>query len=345
MAVSSNNKSPSPLSIRSFPPHSRTSESNNSTPRRSFNDNPFSRPSILATHRGFNPVTPANSPADSTRMVSNSGKGELGSSSLSWGFDEKENESKAAKLKLPSKGSKNFISPTISASSKIAQYPEKKILVERNDLVRTSITLSDGKATFFSANSEEHNQNSKKVMEPKETVPVDGLPPVTKTPKRVSPAISSLVIDPSLPPYDPKTNYLSPRPQFCLYKPKLDDSYLFKLLSENLLDKNDSESSLTEDLLEESDGSSLEEAFTEATVDQEEEPTMPVAKQINEPALPIAEDISEAKMKSKSRSSTILRFLSLMLVGDKASTSSSTLDSRSQKCRGADDISDKPSDS
>ncbi|KAM3325681.1 hypothetical protein P3S67_000806 [Capsicum chacoense] len=315
MAVSSNNKSPSPLSIRSFPPHPRTSENNNSTPRRSFNGNPFSRPSVLATHRGFKPITPANSPADSTRMVSNFGKGELGSSSLSWGFDEKENESKEEKLKLPAKGSKNFMSPTISASSKIAQSPKKKILVERNDPVRTSITLSDGKATFFSANSEKHNQNSEKVMEPKETVPVDGLPPITKTPKKVSPARASLVADPSLPPYDTKTNYLSPRPQFRLYKPKLDDSYLFELLSENLSDTDSSESSLTEDLLEESDGSSSEEAFTEATVDQEEEPAMPVAKKIDEPALPVvAEDISEAKMKSKSRSSTILRFLYLMLV-------------------------------
>ncbi|KAF3617078.1 hypothetical protein FXO38_34196, partial [Capsicum annuum] len=153
-------------------------------------------------------------------MVSNSGKGELGSSSLSWGFDEKENESKAAKLKSPAKGSKNFISITISASSKIAQSRKKKIFVERNDPIRTSITLSDGNATFYSANSEEHNQNSEKVIEPKKTVPV---PPVTKTPKRVmfseaslyskslsdTPAIASLDADPSLPPYDPKTNYLS----------------------------------------------------------------------------------------------------------------------------------------
>ncbi|XP_047258125.1 uncharacterized protein LOC124890306, partial [Capsicum annuum] len=174
-------------------------------------------------------------------------------------------------------------------------------------------------------------------MEPKETIPIDGFPPVTKTPKRVtfseaslnseslsdtvtmdsdicndeplvSSAIASLDVDPSLPPYDPKTNYLSPM------KPKLDDCYLFELLSENLSDTDGSESSLTEDLLEESDGSSSEEAFTEATVDQEEEPAMPVAKQIDEPGLPIAEDISEAKMKSKSRFSTILRFLSLMLV-------------------------------
>ncbi|KAM3251320.1 hypothetical protein P3L10_005390 [Capsicum annuum] len=174
-------------------------------------------------------------------------------------------------------------------------------------------------------------------MEPKKTVPVDGFPSVTKTPKRVtfseaslnseslsdtitmdsnicndeplvSATIASLDAYPSLPLYDPKTNYLSPR------KPKLDDCYLFELLSENLSDTDGSESSLTEDLLEESDGSSSEEAFTEATVDQEEEPAMPIAKQIDEPALPVAEDISEAKMKSKSRSSTILRFLSLMLV-------------------------------
>ncbi|PHT84135.1 hypothetical protein T459_12578 [Capsicum annuum] len=129
---------------------------------------------VLVTHSGFNSITPANSPADSVRTVSNSGKGELGSSSsLSWDFDEKENESKAAKLKSSGKGSKNFMSPTISTSSKIAQSPKKKILVERNDPVRTSITLSDGKATFFSVNSEEHNQNSENVMEPKETIPVD----------------------------------------------------------------------------------------------------------------------------------------------------------------------------
>ncbi|PHT29652.1 hypothetical protein CQW23_30764 [Capsicum baccatum] len=120
-------------------------------------------------------------------------------------------------------GSNNFISMMISASSKIAQSRKKKILVERNDPVRTSITLFECKATFHSQNSVKHNQNSEKVMEPKETVPVDGLSPITKTPKRVTfleaslnseslsdtPAIASLDADPSLPPYDPKTNYLS----------------------------------------------------------------------------------------------------------------------------------------
>ncbi|XP_047258395.1 uncharacterized protein LOC124890649 [Capsicum annuum] len=395
MAVSSNNKSPSPLSIRSFPPHPRTFENNNSTPRRSFNDNLFSRPSVLATHRGFNPVTPANIHADSTRMVSNSGKGEFGSSSLSWGFDEKENESKEAKLKSPAKGSKNFISMTILASSKIAQSPKKKILVEGNDPVRTSITLSDGKATFYSANFEEHNQNSEKVIEPKETVPVDGLPPITKTPKIVtflkeneskaaklkspvkgSKNFLSLTIsasskiaqspkkkilveinDPvrtSITLSDGKATFFSTNSEehnqnsekvmdpketipvdgfpsvtktlkrVMFSEVSLNSESLSDIVAMdsdicndeplNLSNTDSRESSLIEDLLEESDGYSLEEAFTEATVDQEEEPAMPIAKQINEPALPVVEDISEAKIKSKARSSTILRFLSLMLV-------------------------------
>ncbi|XP_004231381.1 uncharacterized protein [Solanum lycopersicum] len=364
MAVSSN-KSPSPITARPVPPpHSRTSENT----RRSFTGNPFSRPSLLSTQRGFNPVTPANSPADSARRVSNPGK-----EGLSWGNEEKENESKAAKLKSPAKGSKNFMSPTISASSKIAQSPKKKILVERNDPVRTSITFSDGKATFF---SEEHNQNFEgtvNVMESKEIVHVEGLPPVTKAPKKVtfsevpsncnnaseslsdtvtmdsdicndeslvSPAIAPLDADPSLPPYDPKTNYLSPRPQFLHYKPnpmievllskgkgmdvgeakKLDDIFLSELLSENLSDIDGSESSLTEDSLKESDGSSSEEMFIEATVDQEEEEepkvsvaAIPVAEETAEPALPVAEDISEAKMSAKPRSFSISKF-SLLLV-------------------------------
>ncbi|MCD7451116.1 hypothetical protein HAX54_009728 [Datura stramonium] len=390
MAVSSN-RSPSSLSARPVPPNPRISENTNSTARRSFSGNPFSRPSVIATQRGFNPVTPANSPADSARRVSNPGKEGLGSSSLSWGFDEKENESKAAKLKSPAKGSKNFMSPTISASSKIAQSPKKKILVERNDPVRTSITLSDGKATFFSATSEEHNQNSEvgfehnktvkslegteNVMEPpKETVTVEGLPPVTKPHKRVtflevpsncnnasealsdtvtmdsgicndeplvSPAIAPLDADPSLPPYDPRTNYLSPRPQFLHYKPnprievllnkekgldvgeanKLDDSFLSELLSDNFSDIDGSESSLTEDSLKESDGSSSEEMLIETTVDQEEDdepkvsvPAISVAEEIAEPALPVAEDISEAKMRAKPRSSAISKFFSLLSV-------------------------------
>ncbi|XP_009774755.1 uncharacterized protein [Nicotiana sylvestris] len=365
----SSNRSPSPLSAKPIPPHPRTSENTNSTARRSFNGNPFSRPSVLSTHRGFNPVTPANSPADSAKRVSNSGK--------EGGFEEKENELKAVKLRSSAaKGSKNFMSPTISASSKIASSPKKKILVERNDPLRTSISLSDGKATFFNASSENYDvgfelsnstvksmEKTEILLEPKEenvVVEEQGLTPVAKTPKKVtflevplpsetlsdtvtmdsdicndepilvSTLIAPLDADPSLPPYDPKTNYLSPRPQFLHYKPNrrievllnkekgldvvggaksLDDSFLSELLlSDNISDTEDSESSQTaEESLKESDGSSSEEMLLEAAVDQEEEEE----PKITEPA---AEEIAEAKMRTKPRSSVISKFFSLLLV-------------------------------
>ncbi|KAK4340138.1 hypothetical protein RND71_041600 [Anisodus tanguticus] len=340
MAVSSN-RSPSPVTARPIPP--------NPTARRSFNGNPFSRPLVLATHRGINPVTPFNSPADSAKRVSNSGKEGLS-------YDDKENELKAAKLRSPAKGSKNFMSPTISASSKIAQSPKKKILVERNDPVRTSITLSDGKATFFSEENVKSLEGTENVMEPREeTVPVvEGLPPpVTKPQKKVTflevPSnynndlsdtvtmdselcndeplvIAPLDADPSLPPYDPRTNYLSPRPQFLHYKPnprievllnkekgldvgepkRLDDIFLSELLSDNFSDIDGSESSLTEDSLKESDGSSSEEAIVDQ--EDEEEP------KVSEPEIPVAEKISEAKMRTKPSSSTISKKNSLLLV-------------------------------
>ncbi|XP_059313874.1 uncharacterized protein LOC132064784 [Lycium ferocissimum] len=352
MAVSSN-RSPSPLTARPVLPNPRTSENTNSTPRRSFNGNPFSRPSVLSIHRGLNPVTPFNSPADSAKRVSNSGKEGLVF------VEDKENELKAAKLRSPAKGSKNFMSPTISASSKIAQSPKKKILVERNDPVRTSITLSDGKATFFSQEHNNNNQNSDNIkslegtenvmMEPKETVH-----PVTKPQKKVTflevpsnynndpeshsdtvtmdsdlsnDVIAPLDADPSLPPYNPRTNYLSPRPQFLHYKPNprievllnkekgldvgepksLEDSFLSELLSDNFSDIDGSESSLTEDSLKESEGSSSEEVIVYK--EEEEEP------KVSEPVIPVAEDISEAKMTAKPRSfKTISKFFSLLLV-------------------------------
>nr|GMC48144.1 protein RALF-like 34 [Ipomoea batatas] len=58
-------------------------------------------------------------------------------------FAEKENE-RAAKLRSPAKGSKNFMSPTISAASKICASPKKKVLVDRNEPGRSSIMWCDG---------------------------------------------------------------------------------------------------------------------------------------------------------------------------------------------------------
>ncbi|KAL6494637.1 hypothetical protein OROGR_031437 [Orobanche gracilis] len=253
------NRWPSPLSSRPNTPNPRNSE-NQSTTRRSFNgNNPSAKPSALTNPRRFDPITPANSPSDFSRKPS---VGKEGSGCCLKNCEEKENNEekdqillKTSKLQSPAKGSKNFMAPTISAASKFTPSPRKKVLSERNDPVRTSISLSDGKAMFFSNISEDfepksgmgctENQkslnsldfnfsveeghpvskpSSKKVTFRDETVLSDGLKMESNSKNSISSSpvlvpIAPLDADPFMPPYDPKTNYLSPRPQFLYYKP------------------------------------------------------------------------------------------------------------------------------
>ncbi|KAK4284373.1 hypothetical protein QN277_001217 [Acacia crassicarpa] len=117
-------------------PNLRNSEINNSV-RRSFSGNPFHKPSIIANPRSFTPNTPANSPSDFPRRNS---IGDL---------DDKENGKdhilKSSKVRSPAastKGMKNFMSPTISAASKITESPRKKVLADRNEAARTSFSSS-----------------------------------------------------------------------------------------------------------------------------------------------------------------------------------------------------------
>lgn len=92
-----------------------------------------------------------------------------GKEGASRGFEEKENEkdsnSKGVKFKSPSKGSKNFMSPTISAASKFTPSPRKKILGERNEPIRTSISFVDGKE----ASVEESDSKSEMDVDQKKT--------------------------------------------------------------------------------------------------------------------------------------------------------------------------------
>ncbi|CAA0807434.1 Unknown protein [Striga hermonthica] len=234
------NRSPSPLSSKPTNPNPRNSEIHLTT-RRSFNGNSSLKPSALTNPRRFDPLTPANSPSDCEGKENN----------------ERDQIPRTTKLQSPAKGSKNFMTPTISAASKITPSPKKKPFVERNDLVRTSISLSDGKAMFFSNASEDLESKSdmnKKVPTSLDLNSADS--PVPKPSKKVtfldvpqeslsdsvvtdsdctkmesfsknesifcsplSTPIAPLDADPSMPPYDPKTNFLSPRPQFLYYKP------------------------------------------------------------------------------------------------------------------------------
>ncbi|KAJ4963740.1 hypothetical protein NE237_023679 [Protea cynaroides] len=151
MGIPSNsNRSPSPNS-------SRIQE--NSCIRKSFSGDPLNRPSIVPFPRGFNPVTPANSPADFPQK--NSGQRE-GLASLRVSYEQKENEKdqnlKSARfLRSPaiSNGTKSFMAPTISASSKINASPRKKVLTEKNEAVRTSISFSAGKSPSTAVNPSE----------------------------------------------------------------------------------------------------------------------------------------------------------------------------------------------
>ncbi|KAL3614288.1 hypothetical protein CASFOL_042362 [Castilleja foliolosa] len=224
------NRPSSPISSRPTNPNSRNSEVH-STTRRSFNgNNSFAKPSTLANPKRLDPMTPANSPSDFARRRS------VGSGSCLKISEEKENNNnnnekdqfmKTSKLQSPAKGSKNFMAPTISAASKFTPSPRKKALVERNDPVRTSISLFDGKAIFFSNVSEEfepkpktgNNQNPKILPKPPKNVAFLDSQNANENSSdsdslkfscsHVSnPVIAPLDADPSTRPYDPKTNYL-----------------------------------------------------------------------------------------------------------------------------------------
>ncbi|KAL5705937.1 hypothetical protein ACHQM5_024162 [Ranunculus cassubicifolius] len=257
--VISSNKSPSPT-IRKENLDSRTQEIGM---RKSFNGN------FLTRHS--RPATPANSPSEFTRRSLGQKEGLRGSCEF------KENEKDQKKMMKESKGTKSFMAPTISAISKISPSPRKKVLAERNELVRSSVSESEGKnfmggdleveedhvlkpeigvdSQVISYLSEPHenfykpralefeesepDSSSIAVLIP-ETVSIAAPPMASPSPSLApkydsapcskarplplpspSSAMAPLDSDPHMPPYDPKTNYLSPRPQFLHYRPKL----------------------------------------------------------------------------------------------------------------------------
>ncbi|XVF01423.1 hypothetical protein REPUB_Repub04eG0087800 [Reevesia pubescens] len=118
--------------------------------RRSFSGSPFTKPSIITNPRAFNPNTPANSPSDFPRRHS-TGRETVASARDSEKENSKDQNPKPTRVRSPalSKGTKSFMSPTISAASKIISSPRKKILVERNEQVRSSVSFSDVKSLIM----------------------------------------------------------------------------------------------------------------------------------------------------------------------------------------------------
>ncbi|GLT58140.1 hypothetical protein SLA2020_310600 [Shorea laevis] len=344
-------------------PNARSSELNNNM-RRSFTGNPFSnKPSVVTIPRGFNPNTPANSPSDFPRRHS------MGRESLTsmHDYEDKEN-GKDQGLKLgrvrspaPSKGTKNFMSPTISAASKITVSPRKKILSERNEPARSSVSFSDvrslimedsgktapkidvkqdkiedlndslvmdGHKELLKSDADDDSKVSKNdseslsesITDDKDFVNVD---PSFKISPRVSfsppcPPLAPLDADPLMPPYDPKTNYLSPRPQFLHYRPNPRiERYRERggrQLEESFQSESFSETEFTEETQTEDSQRESEEAASSEMIKEEEEEDLLVSEPKPSIGTEMDEKSVEAKVVSKPHFFTRSKLITLLLV-------------------------------
>ncbi|XP_057527383.1 uncharacterized protein LOC130806362 [Amaranthus tricolor] len=251
-----NNRSPSPMKPN---PNTRIlQEKEGFGARKSFHGYPFVKSTIVAQPKNLTTNTPANSPAEYTRTISFGREYGIPFQDNEHKENEKDPNSKIpARVRSPSlsKGTKNFMSPTISATSKINSSPRKKVLGERNEPIRTSASLSEGKFHFFSGDLLDFNdENDPKeqavdldtdlvVLSPElplnsakscDSLPLSDMPKVASNEDLgldVKDSVAPLDADPSVvPPYDPKTNFLSPRPRFLYYKPesKIESSINFE---------------------------------------------------------------------------------------------------------------------
>ncbi|KAI3932097.1 hypothetical protein MKW92_032180 [Papaver armeniacum] len=127
------------------------------------------------------------------------------------------NYSSSSKLQNPKKPStpKHFMSPTISAASKIST-PKKKILMERNDF-SSSETSSTTTHVSKTPNLDSKTPNSSSQIQLPQKI-TDFSVPTNLQSSQITP-ISSKLTDSEETPYDPKTNFLSPRPKFLRFNP------------------------------------------------------------------------------------------------------------------------------
>ncbi|TKY54012.1 hypothetical protein E2542_SST18418 [Spatholobus suberectus] len=416
-------------------PNPRNSEISNPM-RRSFTGNPFAKPSIIPNHGAKTPANSPSGislsllfsiivwllrkcekikrkqmfdgfrvwcSADFSRRSSDGIRESVGS--LRDFVDDKENGKdqilKPAKVRSPavcSKVSKNFMSPTISASCKINESPRKKVLVERNETVPSPVdpkshvrkvtfaepleekridgiipnleegprsSLTSGDLSGESVTSETHyvnvpliskndtdfsfeNVNDVNVNVPlvlendihtessfgtePDSVNLDptfklsptATPPVFKLSPSATPPVSlkatvvaPLDADPLMPPYDPKTNYLSPRPQFLHYKPKprmelcserdLEDSFISGSLSDT---------EVTEDAQSEGSQKELEDVSSDETVKEEEgqisEPSP--ARRTLMPEETVAKEVPKARFTVRAKAVALILLLAVAFV-------------------------------
>ncbi|XP_050364917.1 uncharacterized protein LOC126783483 [Argentina anserina] len=363
----------SPISTRPGP-ISRNSETANPV-RRSFTGNPFAKPSIVANSRTPDPISPAAAPSETTPRRSSMGREMVVSFRDSEDKENGKDSGSWKQIRVRSPAAKNFMSPTISAASKINASPRKKILAERNEPVRTSSpSVSDFKVkrvTFAPAPtdvvySDQHQEvgptttpvaASAVVSEPpklemgvEEMVPLECPEPVCENAYDIvnldpsfkispPPAVSSeqaivpLDADPSAPPpYDPRTNYLSPRPQFLHYRPnprveyylskdgegkRLEESFISESFSDTEETHSDCSPKGVEDVTFSAEVVKEEEEEGVMEDEEEEVPVsepMPIISPSTEAVPKEEEDVEVVEECREPRFSWISKFIALIMV-------------------------------
>ncbi|CAN8312326.1 unnamed protein product [Cochlearia groenlandica] len=266
-------------------------------------------------------------PADPSR------RNPIGRETNRFEFGDKENHNNEKDqisnlVKAPSpKGVKHFMSPTISAVSKINPSPRKKILSDKNEIsrsiekthhqVRSSVSFSDVVSIIGESKEQEQiciDEKSHLYDEISHDVTVtdfdenygdkgnDGfddssfkISPLPPCVPYTFPEFGSQEVDPIVAaPYDPKRNYLSPRPQFLHYRPNPRIEHGFderKQLEELFISESSSSDSdlFAHESQEEEEVVSLEcvvlaeeEEEEEAEVVQDEEPLVKVESDVGE---------------------------------------------------------------
>ncbi|XVE88802.1 hypothetical protein DITRI_Ditri19aG0097900 [Diplodiscus trichospermus] len=159
------------------------------------------------------------------------------------GSDENDRSNQKLDLNLenPKKQTvKNFMSPTVSAASK-ATSPRKKILAERNESPGSNFSN-----THFLKSPNLGSKASPKTIPKASVKNSSNLEPqvTSKEPFTLKTPLSYNSSDetPSPKPYDPLTNYLSPRPQFLRYNPSRRKEIFLRLEME---EKGDDELSVS----------------------------------------------------------------------------------------------------
>lgn len=259
-------------------------------------------------------------PTDSSRRNSTGRE----SSRLEFGDKENQNDKdQISNVVKVSKCSKNFMSPTISAVSKINPSPRKKILSDKNEVsrsfdkthhqvqFRSSVSFSD----VVSIIGEDKDNEQICIDEKKQLDEVEShditvtdfdeklqnksnddsslkMSPLPPSGPYTFPVFESHEVDPLVAPYDPKKNYLSPRPQFLHYKPNPRIEHHFDE-SRKLEELFTSESSSSDTDLSADESQQEEEVTSQESVVAVEEKAEEIQDEAGEEGLEVAESDDE----------------------------------------------------